>query len=138
MAEIETKRPIPKPLYEIQVPAGNDAAEARLEELMLQIAGGFQARGVVHGGWRDPDTGTIYREPMVVFQVACEEGELAAIEYEAMLLYPRERAFYVARIGKAEILDRTRYINRAQVRAEADMRRYDARPAPDGQNREGW
>lgn len=117
--ERELYRPVAKPLYALQVPSGNNAAEVRLMELCAKIAGGCSKREV-DGVWRDPKVNQTIWEPITEFQFSCESDECAAIVYETMILYPNERAFYLARIGKAEILERAEYIVRAGVRARVD------------------
>src|SRR5579864_2931730 len=92
--------PIPKPLYAIQVPSGSDHKERRLMELCAKLAGGCSRRSV-DGVWTDDKIGQTVWEPITELQFACEAGAYAAILYEAMILYPNERAFFAARIGRA-------------------------------------
>lgn len=106
-------------LYCLQVPSGSYARERQIMELCARLVGGCSKRAV-DGVWTDPEVKQTIWEPITEFQFIATTNECAAIVYEAMILYPNERAFFLARIGQADILDRAKYIADPAIRARAD------------------
>lgn len=108
-----------KTLYCLQVPSGSYARERQIMELCARLVGGCSKRQV-EGVWVDPEVKQTIWEPITELQFTATEFECAAIVYEAMILYPNERAFFLAVIGRAAILDREKYISDPEVRACVD------------------
>lgn len=108
-----------KDLYCLQVPSGRYARERQIMELCARLVGGCSKRAV-DGVWTDPEVKQTIWEPITEFQFTATTEECAAIVYKAMILYPNERAFFLAKIGQADILDRAKYILDAEVRATVD------------------
>ena len=75
-----------------------EAEHERMRSLMLQHFGGFTAHTCM-GQWRDPETGKIYKEPVVRYVIAAnwsdaptrakllELAELAAITMRQVCIY---------------------------------------------------
>lgn len=74
------------------------------EKVALQKAGGFTELGARRGAWKDPDSGVVYDEEMVAYQVACDRDTMLELVDEAMRLFPDQLAFFTAKIGEAEIV----------------------------------
>jgi hypothetical protein len=77
------------------------------EQAALIEAGGYTDLGIRHGVWRDDATGKTFAENMQGYQIAVDEdGQPFARQHlldEAQRLFPDQLAFYVAKIGTAEI-----------------------------------
>ena len=77
---------------------GLEAEHERMRSLMLQHFGGFTAHTCM-GQWRDPETGKIYKEPVVRYVIAAdwrdvvtraklrELAEIAAITMRQICIY---------------------------------------------------
>lgn len=98
-------------LYQIALPlktndgAGDYAAQLAVwEALALDEAGDFTDLGDRRGFWRDPDSGRVYSETMRGYQIAASSKTLQRLLRDAMMLFPDQVAFYVAHIGRAEII----------------------------------
>jgi hypothetical protein len=61
------------------------AALALIEDRLLEAAGGYTLTHGV-GAWRDPDTGTIYREPVALYAVDTDADIRAALRNLADLI----------------------------------------------------
>lgn len=95
-------------VLEILVPTRREM----FEDTLADTFGGFTHAGLRFGLWKDGD-GKVHRDENIAYHVACEgrvslSGFLwisaaAFIVHHATLHFPKERAFYVAEIGKATL-----------------------------------
>jgi hypothetical protein len=102
-------------VYQFALPTqSNDGTLSYWEQLReweneaLAVAGGFTDLGDRTGVWRDDKTDEIYREQMAWYEVAVDES-FDVIIADRLLdvtrrLFPDQKAFYVAKVGTAEIV----------------------------------
>lgn len=99
------------PYYEIALPlAANDGADyaqalTAWEASALSIAGGFTRRPDGEGTWQDPKDGTVYRDTMRSYRIACTAVQFDALVALAFELFPDQVGLFTAQIGTATIYD---------------------------------
>jgi hypothetical protein len=100
-------------LHTIKLPIASNSGASysdalrQFEDYALCKAGGFTRAGTLdEGAWRDPADGTVYREWVQAYEIACPLPAWADIVACAFRLFPDQLAIFTARIGEAVILDR--------------------------------
>ena len=99
-------------LYEVALPAFDNNAKSygtaveAWARRALKKAGGYTEMGTRGGVWRDPADGTVYRETMYWFSVACAPDVMGQLMQEAFSLFPDQKAIFLAKVGTAEIVER--------------------------------
>lgn len=97
-------------LFEIALPTfKNDGgsyaiAHAKYRAWLLQQFSGYTMLPAANGAWRDPASGRVYRDRMIVYRVlwpCTDEPDLLSRAFE---LFPDQIALYVSKIGTAEIV----------------------------------
>jgi len=99
-------------LHTIKLPiATNDGASygealAGFENDALVLAGGYTSLPLQQGAWRDPKSGTVYKEWVQPYEVACDADTWADLVNCAFRLFPDQLAIFTADLGTADILER--------------------------------
>ena len=99
-------------VYEITLPLKTNsgvsarAAHRAYRAWLLDTFGGYSQRQCA-GVWRD-DKGQTFRDLSAVYSVAAGPNApyIGALAAQAMRLFPDQLAFYVAKVGEAEIIVR--------------------------------
>lgn len=97
-------------LFEIMLPQRDNAdrfyktALRGFEDLALQKIGGFTKLPPVSGQWRNPETGKIFNDEMVIYRLACSLPDFLQLRRAAFVLFPDQEAIMTAEIGTAEIV----------------------------------
>jgi hypothetical protein len=87
-------------------PVNYDAQRNQWMMAVLDHAGGLTVLGPRMGVWRDDADGTVYRELMHWYEIACDKGTMDLIVWNAMQMFPDQKALYVSKLGTAEIISR--------------------------------
>lgn len=76
----------------------------RFEDYLLTTFGGFTRLPTSHGAWRDPKTGTIYRDVVIPYQVAFKnQWDIENVRARALRIFDDQEAIYTTSIGTSHI-----------------------------------
>ena len=79
----------------------------RWETYLLTTYGGFTRLPACHGAWRDPKTGTIYRDAPIPYQIALtNQWDIENVTARALRIFDDQKAIYVTNLGVSHVVER--------------------------------